>query len=119
MTIGADWYGTTVVALLLWIGLAAPAAAQERVVIELPPAAAGTAIRLNTVRVRQGDEVILRWRSDTDLELHLHGYDVTGRARPGEPAELRFFAVTAGRFPVEAHRPEGHRRIGYIEVHPR
>ncbi len=119
MRVAAHLHKAAVVAFLLWIGWGTPTAAQERVVVEIPPAKPGAAPHFDTVRVHRGDEVIIRWSSDTGLELHLHGYDLTGRARRGEPAELRFLAVTAGRFPVEAHLSQGHRRIGYIEVYPR
>jgi hypothetical protein len=115
--------------VVLWIGAAAPSVAQpsvtqpsvaqQRVVIELSVAEPGARKQFPTVRVQRGDVVVLRLSTDAALEFHLHGYDVTARGRPGEPAELRFVAVVTGRFAVEAHTPAGHRRLGYVEVHPR
>jgi hypothetical protein len=72
------------------------------------------------VRVRQGDEVTLKWTSDQALTLHLHGYDIEAKITPRAPAEMRFAARTAGRFPIEIHGADGkHATVGYFEVHPR
>jgi hypothetical protein len=72
------------------------------------------------VRVRQGDEVTLKWTSDQVVSLHLHGYDIEAKVAPSAPAEMRFAARAAGRFPIEVHGAGGkHGTIGYLEVHPR
>jgi hypothetical protein len=72
------------------------------------------------VRVRQGDEVTLRFTTDRPLALHLHGYDVEENAVPGTPVAMRFTARATGRFPIETHGSGGSERtIGYLEVHPR
>ncbi len=72
------------------------------------------------VRVRQGDEVTLKWTSDQAVALHLHGYDLEAKVTPAAPAEMRFTARAAGRFPIEIHGAGGkHATIGYLEVHPR
>ena len=92
--------GRALAALLIGASLAAPGHAQHQVVIEIPRTEAGTFGELGTARVQEGDEVILRWTSDT---AHLHGYDVTAGARAGEPGEMRFTAEVAGRFGLEAH----------------
>lgn len=33
------------------------------------------------VRVRQGDDVMLRWTTDKPVTVHLHGYDVEQLSR--------------------------------------
>ena len=72
------------------------------------------------VRVRQGDEVTLKWTSDQAVALHLHGYDLEAKLTPRAPYEMRFTARAAGRFPIEIHGAAGkHATIGYLEVHPR
>lgn len=73
------------------------------------------------IRVRQGDDVTLRWTTDAPLTLHLHGYDIETRVSPGAPATMRFTARATGRFPIEvhAHGPGGERTLAYLEVHPR
>jgi len=99
--------------------LAQPSVTQQRVVIQLSVAELGVRKQFPTVRVQRGNLVVLRLTTDAALEFHLHGYDVTARGRLGEPAELQFEATVMGRFAVEAHTPAGHRRLGYVEVHPR
>jgi hypothetical protein len=72
------------------------------------------------VRVRQGDEVTLRWTSDRALALHLHGYDLEVKVTPAAPAEMRFAARATGRFPIETHGGgQEHGVIAHLEVHPR
>lgn len=71
------------------------------------------------VRVRQGDDVTIRWTTDTTLTIHLHGYDIEKKLTPGPPVSMRFAARATGRFPIEVHGQGGGRAIGYLEVHPR
>ena len=71
------------------------------------------------VRVRQGDEVTLKWTTDRPFTLHVHGYDLEARLVPQSAIELRFTAKATGRFPLEVHGPGVERTIGYLEVHPR
>src|SRR3954470_20854568 len=56
-----------------------------------------------TVRVKKGDKVELRWTSDRRIALHLHGYDIETNVMPGTPAVMSFQARIAGRFPVSEH----------------
>lgn len=56
------------------------------------------------VRVKQGDVVKLRWRSDRSIALHLHGYDIETRVDPGVAVEMIFTARATGRFPVQEHQ---------------
>jgi hypothetical protein len=80
---------------------------------------------MRLIRVKQGDAVILRWRADRPLALHLHGYDVETKVEPGAVAEMSFTARATGRFSVEEHKPKtggGHTHeapIVRIEVYPR
>lgn len=79
---------------------------------------------LSLVRVTQGDLVTLRWTTDQPMILHLHGYDIEKRARPGSTVEFAFRAHAAGRFPIEVH-PEGKEpppdqpALIHLEVYPR
>ncbi len=83
-----------------------------------------------TIRVTQGDRVELRWTSDEATTLHLHGYNVELAVDSTAPAQLRFDARLAGRFPVAAHHFGGSSQhsetrrqrevpLLYIEVLPR
>lgn len=80
-------------------------------------------IGTNVVRVTEGQIVELILSSDEAVELHLHGYDVVAKAKPGAPAVMGFSAHATGRYPVTMH---GHSHGGthsektllYLEVHP-
>jgi hypothetical protein len=108
-----------VIALALLVA-GAPAWPEPRVVDlsirhgELPKEA-------RVIRVRQGDEVTLHWRTDAALTIHLHGYDLETKLAPGAPVSMRFSAKATGRFPIEVHvhGAGGERTLGYLEVHPR
>jgi len=71
------------------------------------------------LRVRQGDEVTLKWTTDQPFTLHVHGYDLEAKLVPQTPVELRFTARATGRFPLEIHGPGTERTVGHLEVHPR
>lgn len=77
--------------------------------------------RSNTLRLKKGEKVELRWTSDRPIALHLHGYDIEVRVAPQAPATMSFTANVTGRFPVSEHaqgRSHHHRSILYLEVHP-
>ncbi len=74
----------------------------------------------DTIRVHQGDSVVLRWHSDRPIVLHLHGYEIETRVAPGAVAETRFEARAAGRFPVHVHAGAARSEVVlvYLEVYP-
>jgi hypothetical protein len=75
----------------------------------------------NTLRVKRGEQVELRWSSDRRMTLHLHGYDIERAVSPQSPAVMAFRAELAGRFAVSEHRHGGgrhERALLYLEVHP-
>ena len=83
----------------------------------------GKVVGERSARVSRGDVVILRWRSDQPLELHLHGYDLKTTVNPGKPAEMKVQARASGRFPVEKHGQagvggHGHAPLFHLEVYP-
>jgi len=107
--------------VLVMLGLAGQAFGEARTFDlavragELPP-------DMRVIRVRQGDDVTLRWTSDRSLTIHLHGYDIEQKLPVGgEPTIMRFTARATGRFPIEVHGTDhGHEKIlAYLEVHPR
>ena len=76
-----------------------------------------------TIKIKQGDAVELRWTSDQPLRLHLHGYDVMIDVKPGAPTVTALKARTPGRFSVEKlqQQKSGHHHGGkvlYFEVYP-
>ena len=77
-----------------------------------------------TIRVVQGDSLILRWVADRRTVVHLHGYDIESTIGPS-PTEMALTARLTGRFPVETHPDKNagaqahHHVLIYVEVHPR
>jgi len=74
-----------------------------------------------TVRVPQGDTLVLELRSDTSMDLHLHGYDLQLALKPGTPGRLQLQAQVPGRYPLAAHGRGHHHApaLLYVEVIPR
>src|SRR5262249_35277947 len=101
---------------LLFLATAAGAAEQSfTIAIEQGKVPAA----LRTLRVHQGDQVTLRWRSDRPLTLHLHGYDIVWRLSPGRLDESSFTASATGRFPIETQGARGgNDTLAYLEVLP-
>ena len=69
------------------------------------------------IKLKQGDQVTLRVTSDSNDELHVHGYDLHLNLIAGEPAQLSFTADHSGRFEYELHH--AHSDLGAFEVYPR
>jgi len=85
----------------------------------------GKVVGAKSVRVTQGDKVILNWTSDKPLALHLHGYDIERHVGPDKPTSMSIDARATGRFPVEVHTDEksqgghGHAALFHLEVYPK
>lgn len=75
------------------------------------------------IKVAEGETVELRWTSDEQVELHLHGYDVKLTLLPGAPGSLVIQAFASGRFPITSHGwgkgGHAHDALTYLEVHPK
>jgi hypothetical protein len=110
----------SIVAALSLAGALPPVSAAEHRVVTLGLANGALAEGSDTVRLKQGDDVELRWSSDRAVTLHLHGYDIESKVLPGKPTLMSFKATLAGRFPVEVHGQAGHahRPVVYLEVYP-
>jgi hypothetical protein len=82
---------------------------------------------MRVIRVKQGDNVTLRWSADRVIVVHLHGYDIEKKLEPGTAADMTFSARATGRFPVEIHtsttgssgHAHGEAPLVQIEVYPR
>lgn len=85
-----------------------------------------------TLRVTQGDPVTLHVHGDTQIELHLHGYDESITVPANGEVKHRFVADIAGRFSVALHggcidgghdhgrdHGNGHETVFYLEVLPK
>jgi len=105
---------------LLWAAEATEVPQPPSKIFELAIANGRVVTANNTIRVKKGDHVELRWSSDRAMSLHLHGYDIEHRVTPQSPAVMSFKAHLAGRFSVSEH-VKGYRHgkaVLYVEVHP-
>ncbi len=78
------------------------------------------------LRVNQGDKVILFWRTDEDVDLHLHGYDIEKTILKGKIVTMHITTNATGRFPITSHgfgdekgHSHGKGALLYLEVHPK
>ena len=56
-----------------------------------------------TIRVKQGEQVILNLESDRPGSFHIHGYDLEQEVVVGEVTPFRFLANATGRFGINFH----------------
>lgn len=115
--------------VVLRVGRAADARDVGRAIKDLTATIIGGEVanelrRQRTLKVNQGDAVRILWRSDADMQLHLHGYDIQAVVTPGVPTTMQFYADIAGRFSIASHGASGkaghaHRGLIYLEVHPK
>ena len=105
--------------LALALPLASAAIAAERV-FDLTIARGRLTGGQDTIRVQQGDNVVLHWHSDRPILLHLHGYEIEAHVAPGAAAEMRFEARATGRFPIHLHAGQARSEavLAYLEVYP-
>jgi hypothetical protein len=126
-TLGAFWRRAA--AVLLGVALLAAASAVHE--FDLRIVERRVEGGASTLRVNRGETVVLRWRTDEAVSLHVHGYDLKANLSPAAPASMRFEALVAGRFAITAHEfgaaadqsapPKKHREVTllYLEVLPR
>jgi len=100
--------------------LAWPALAQAEKTFEIALTDGKARAEQQTLRVTKGDKVVLHWKSDRSIALHLHGYDIEASVPAKSAASMSFTASLTGRFPVSehAHGPGHHRAVLYLEVLP-
>ena len=107
--------------------VAAGAADSPDKTFDLTIAQGELAAEQRVLRVTKGDTVRLRLTSDAPGEIHLHGYRLETKLKPGVPGELVFKAYATGRYRLEWHpagergKPGGHHGPppATLEVRPR
>jgi hypothetical protein len=67
-------------------------------------------------KIDKGDKLVLVIRSDAGEEVHVHGYDVERKLKPGTPLRIPITASIPGRFEVELHEPDV--LLAVLEVQP-
>ncbi|MBI4329243.1 MAG: hypothetical protein HY685_05210 [Chloroflexi bacterium] len=124
---------TVVVALAVSLALAscgAPAGPQS---VQFDLAYQNGKLNKETFTARQGDSVVLKIKTDTFGEFHLHGYDLETDIAPDEPGQISVTADATGKFKITFHEKdpnsqdqegevegeEEENAIGFLEVQPR
>jgi len=118
---------TTVLLLSVLLSLAALPAQSADIEFALQIQRGKVPANMRVIRVKQGDNVTLRWSTDRAIVVHLHGYDIEKKLEPGTTADMTFSARATGRFPVEIHtsntgaagHAHGEAPLVQIEVYPR
>ena len=118
---------TTVLLLSVLLSLAALPAQSADIEFALQIERGKVPANMRVIRVKQGDNVTLRWSTDRPIVVHLHGYDIEKKLEPGTTTDMTFSARATGRFPVEIHtchtgaasHAHGEAPLVQIEVYPR
>ncbi|MGE0705166.1 MAG: hypothetical protein AB7F99_05985 [Vicinamibacterales bacterium] len=70
------------------------------------------------ISVEQNQAATLRFVTDDEVTIHLHGYEIYANVVPGAASDLKFDARATGRFVLEAHGlgDQQDTTIAYVEV---
>lgn len=71
---------------------------------------------ITEIEADKGETVRFRARSETDEEIHVHGYDITKQLPAGETVYFKFKADLDGVFEIELHGTG--EQIGELTVNP-
>jgi len=61
----------------------------------------GKSMSQDTLKAHHDDNITINITSDTDGEVHLHGYDIHFDTKAGQVVTQTFKAVNTGDFPIE------------------
>ena len=76
----------------------------------------GTSMKPPDLSAHHNDTVTINITSDTDGEVHLHGYDIAFEAKAGQVVSQTFKAVNTGDFPIEWESTST--ELGHLIVNP-
>jgi heme/copper-type cytochrome/quinol oxidase subunit 2 len=110
---GFRWRRRAVALAFMVLAIAAAARADDARVVELRIVAGAVDATRRVIKLRKGDEVLLRVvAADQAGRLHVHGYRIELALTPGIAAEARFRVHATGRFPMHFH-PAGEKGSGH------
>ena len=69
------------------------------------------------ISLYEGQTLVLTVTTDTDDELHIHGYDKTAVLQKDTPATVSFTTDLTGRYPIELHGSG--LEIDVLEIQPK
>lgn len=75
-----------------------------------------TESKVTKLEAGQGDTIRFRVRSNTNEELHVHGYDLSYNLKAGQTRAITFPATITGIFEIELEKSGT--QIAKLEVHP-
>ena len=58
---------------------------------------------VDTLRLKKNEDVTLNFASDSEITVHLHGYDIERTVSPANVTVMAFKANATGRFVVTTH----------------
>lgn len=70
-----------------------------------------------TLKINEGDQVVIKVTADEAEEFHIHGYDNFVDLLPNQQKELKFTANLTGRFIFELEKSKTD--LGALEVSPK
>lgn len=72
--------------------------------------------QVQTIALKQNEEIVLKFTADKATQVHLHGYDRLVDISPGETQQIDLKATLTGRFEYELE--ESGKVLGVLEVTP-
>lgn len=73
---------------------------------------------VKTITADKGQTIVIRGRSASAGEMHIHGYDKEVELEPGKIGRAKFKATIDGEFHIEFHLPSGEVQVGTLRVNP-
>jgi plastocyanin len=71
---------------------------------------------VETLEFSAGEQVEFRVESNTDTEVHVHGYEIEKKVPAGKPVTISFPAELEGIYDVEVHPAE--EQVAELRVNP-
>jgi hypothetical protein len=74
--------------------------------------------KTKTIVADKGETIVIRGRSSSGGEMHIHGYDKEVELEPGKIGRAKFKATIDGEFHIEFHLSSGEVQVGTLRVNP-
>lgn len=72
--------------------------------------------KVKVITADKGETIVIRGRSASAGEMHIHGYDKEVELKPGKIARAKFKATIDGEFHIEFHLASGEVQVGTLRV---
>jgi heme/copper-type cytochrome/quinol oxidase subunit 2 len=71
---------------------------------------------IRDITVNKGDPVRLAVTSDFHNQVHIHGYEIEKRGKPGQTVNVTFPATIDGEFEIEDHHLVGGEETSAVQI---